>query len=1399
MAMHLRRLLYASALAVAALLATSSAAHAQKVPLFFYDAPESATPLAVNAAIADQSGAGNNGRIEQATVATVADTPTGSGYSFNVGIGSGSVRTLAIDLLDNADVLAAGGFQFDVWFKTDGTSSGIFGSLINYAGTERIELAGQAGGPGGLADKNYLEFRVSSGGGDYVANPTKNISDNQWHHVTSKFIVTDASDPRNLRGDMHLILDGVTHIYKNGVKTSQGDDLNRVISIGNHPTASSQPAGLNNTDNFDGLIYQPKAWLGYDLDTTQQAVLLKVDRATGGVTLQNVGPALDVVGYSLRSPKGVLKSNASWQSITTTKDANSGGSFDPNDNWMEFERSAEELAETSFGSQIFAQNQNLFLGNVLNTNPFRDLSAEILLADGSIVNGYVQYAGAGPKLGDLNFDGTIDLTDFNMLNGGLFSSHGATVTGYQAYQAGDIDGDGDTDEIDFIAFKRAFVADNPVAAAAAGFAIPEPASWLLALGAGVLLVRRRSWGLAKSALATATVVVSLNSTANAAVTPVFSYDASGLPTGTLTVGTIIEDQSAANRDATVTHHPIGVSTDVPAGFTGKSFDFYGTVLGASGDSGGLLSTIDKTLLKNDAVVAAGGFTMEVWFKTDGVSNGGTGKLIDYGGYERIQFSGSVPAGQAPDRGQIDFRISNTAWRVGGNGPKVDDNGWHHAIAEFKVTNGSNLASVVGDISITVDGNRQTIFNAAKTNAGDNINPSIGIGNRPTVGAGNAANTSGDNFQGLMYQPKVYLGVVDEPMKLRVNTATGAVTLQHSENAIAPSLTRRNLDLYKITSAAGVLNAGAWNSLDEQGIGGGGGSAASGDFNGDLAVDGGDFLQWQRTFGSSVGSGTGADGSGNGVIDAADLNLWKSKFGQAVSGGGLGWQEAGVVSSNVIGETFLTGSTLFSGNNSFALGNIFTPGGVQDLVFTYHVAGDNGLRTGLVEYFTPAAAVPEPASWMMLAGAAAVGWLRRRRVAAQAAVCGAAVVLGTATGAEAARFVDRDYKLGESDPGSPTVGSPVGQSYDDAGTLGNGSLHDLTGAGDVKYANVSGRPFAAGSTLGVEFDGNGDFLSGARFGAPSTSISSTASGGPIDYGNILNRGMQFWVNPHDAKLGDGQLQSVVMDTNRHGVMISGNGTWMMRYNATALTTAITNDIDTGVAVKRDNAADGSGGWHHVMLVRPYGSSAGAYGGGARLYVDGVPIAFRSGTYTSTDDAPLVLGANTSSIVTGAETSAGTADFFRGVIDDLELFALGTTNGTPRVNHGEFDLRTDNEFIAASLAGKTIGDLTGDNVVGGTGAGGPNDDVAVFVSNWRRTNEFDNGAVTVGGLNTYAWGDFNMDGKVNFTDWAILRDAHPQGPSLDLAAILAGVAVPEPSAVLLAATAFGLIAAKRRRTR
>lgn len=58
-------------------------------------------------------------------------------------------------------------------------------------------------------------------------------------------------------------------------------------------------------------------------------------------------------------------------------------------------------------------------------------------------------------------------------------------------------------------------------------------------------------------------------------------------------------------------------------------------------------------------------------------------------------------------------------------------------------------------------------------------------------------------------------------------------------------------------------------------------APSGDFDANGAVDGFDFLLWQRQFSSTATpSGGGADGDGSGTVDAVDLGVWTSQFGQS---------------------------------------------------------------------------------------------------------------------------------------------------------------------------------------------------------------------------------------------------------------------------------------------------------------------------------------------------------------------------------------------------------------------------------------------------------------------------------------------------------------------------------------
>lgn len=52
-----------------------------------------------------------------------------------------------------------------------------------------------------------------------------------------------------------------------------------------------------------------------------------------------------------------------------------------------------------------------------------------------------------------------------------------------------------------------------------------------------------------------------------------------------------------------------------------------------------------------------------------------------------------------------------------------------------------------------------------------------------------------------------------------------------------------------------------------------------DFNLDGAVDGMDFLTWQRGFGTSGGASAG-DANGDGVVDGVDLTIWSNQFGES---------------------------------------------------------------------------------------------------------------------------------------------------------------------------------------------------------------------------------------------------------------------------------------------------------------------------------------------------------------------------------------------------------------------------------------------------------------------------------------------------------------------------------------
>ncbi len=74
-----------------------------------------------------------------------------------------------------------------------------------------------------------------------------------------------------------------------------------------------------------------------------------------------------------------------------------------------------------------------------------------------------------------------------------------------------------------------------------------------------------------------------------------------------------------------------------------------------------------------------------------------------------------------------------------------------------------------------------------------------------------------------------------------------------------------------------------------------------DYDRSSEVDGGDFLVWQRTLGST--ENLAADGDGSGTVDAPDLDLWKNAYGDTVSGGEITMSGDSIVRANgaLIGE------------------------------------------------------------------------------------------------------------------------------------------------------------------------------------------------------------------------------------------------------------------------------------------------------------------------------------------------------------------------------------------------------------------------------------------------------------------------------------------------------------------
>jgi hypothetical protein len=326
-------------------------------------------------------------------------------------------------------------------------------------------------------------------------------------------------------------------------------------------------------------------------------------------------------------------------------------------------------------------------------------------------------------------------------------------------------------------------------------------------------------------------------------------------------------------------------------------------------------------------------------------------------------------------------------------------------------------------------------------------------------------------------------------------------------------------------------------------------------------------------------------------------------------------------------------------------------------------------------------------------------------------------------------------MGDCDPGA-VAGATVSVTRDSAGALGMNQLIDMLGqtrlGGLPTYVTIAGRP-DGGTGLGIQLNANASHRQYLRTGLdealnfPERSPSSTGGtlpGGTLDYNYVTDRGFQLWSQPFAAT-----ESHIVMDSNNHGVLINGSGKFAMRYAGQDYA-GLTPVTPTS--------------WYHLMVVRPFGPNNGSI-----LYVNGVAEAAATGIYNGEDapnDEVNPVNHDNSALVVGANTSESsfqiaTQRFYRGVVDDLEMFLMGLNNTQ---DYGEFEFARDNDY-AAHFGPTTIGDLNGDNAITSI-------DVTTFATNWlfeKRLSWTQGGtqrSLAVGDLTTRAVGDFNYDGRV-----------------------------------------------------
>lgn len=227
--------------------AATTASATDPVPVFEYRFPASFDGSSTDCI--DQSTAGNNAVIDFASGydAEVRPPEFTSGGSLN-GTNGGHGLTTGIDLLDNSLVEQYGGFYYDVWVNPLDYGSDYPSQIINYAGTECLNLTRQT-------DGTYVfEFLFDNGKNTLSSDP---ITLGDWYHVIASFDTNGLSTNYSgtLNGTATLIINDQVVTQNSARKTAFGDSLDRPIGI-------NRWAGPSQIATGRGHVFNPSVYLG---------------------------------------------------------------------------------------------------------------------------------------------------------------------------------------------------------------------------------------------------------------------------------------------------------------------------------------------------------------------------------------------------------------------------------------------------------------------------------------------------------------------------------------------------------------------------------------------------------------------------------------------------------------------------------------------------------------------------------------------------------------------------------------------------------------------------------------------------------------------------------------------------------------------------------------------------------------------------------------------------------------------------------------------------------------------------------------------------------------------------------------------------------------------------------